>query len=205
MATRVVLVRHAQAVCNVEETWAGHETCRGLTAAGHAQRPAIAARVRAVCGEGGDVVLLSSLMRRAVETAEGVAAGLGLPTDFVRRCGLCERHPGSCDGTPVSELADALAGRAELPATVERSEAFMIRARRELRHVAAAYRGRTVVAVTHGGLIAASFWAFGGVTARLPFRLRAANGSLTEWSTDDVERGPWMLERYNDLPRSGTS
>ncbi len=207
--TRIVLVRHAQAVCNVDETWAGHGTCRGLTARGRAQLPSIAARARAVCGSGAEVVLLCSRMRRAVETAEGLAAQLGLPGPPVRRCGLCERHPGSWDGLPVDQIGGR-SGGADDPGGPERPEAFLLRARRELRAIAVEHAGKTVVAVTHGGVIGASFWVFGGITARLPFRLRAANGALTEWSRRDTAAGPWEaaggweaagpweLERYND-------
>jgi broad specificity phosphatase PhoE len=196
----MVLIRHAQAVCNVAQTWAGHDTCAGLSPAGRAQGPLIARRAREVCGAGSDVVLVSSVMRRAVETAEYVAAELGSAA-FTRRCDLCERHPGSLDGAPLATLDRALIDRGELPAGPELPAAFVLRARRALRQLAATHPDRTVVVVTHGGVIAASFCAFGGVPARLPFRLDVSNGALTEWSTRDVRAGPWQLERYNDVPR----
>jgi probable phosphoglycerate mutase len=193
--TRLILVRHAQAVCNVRDTFSGHAGCEGLTAAGWAQCEAVAGRLRALCGSA-DPVFVSSAMRRATETAAGVAAGLGRAGAPQVRCGLCERHPGPMDGISNHDLR-ALSSAA-LPEDVERPEALMLRVRRELRRLSADYRGRTVVAFTHTGVIAASFWALGGVVGRLPFRVRPANGSLTEWATDPAKPGTWSLCRFND-------
>lgn len=198
--TRVVLIRHAEAVCNIRDTFAGHEGCRGLSHAGHAQGPVISARVRELYGASLPV-LVSSEMPRAVQTAEAIATGLDVGADFPRHCVLCERHPGSLDGVAnmrVKRLSDS--GR--LPGDVESAEAFMLRIRRGLRGLVREYPKRTVVAVTHSGVIAGSFWALGGVSGRLPFQVRPDNGSITEWAGDP---DGWLLVRYNDSPSAAVS
>jgi probable phosphoglycerate mutase len=194
--TRILLIRHANAVCNARDTFAGHVGCKGLTEIGRAQCGAIADRVQKLC-EGEHPVVVSSVMRRAVETARVVHAQLGGTGAVPALCGLCERHPGSVDGIANSELR-ALHARGEVPADVERPEAVMLRVRRELRRIARAYQGRTLVVVTHSGVVAASFWVFGAVPGRLPFRVQPDNGSVTEWSNEPGEPGVWWLRRYND-------
>jgi broad specificity phosphatase PhoE len=201
--TRIVLVRHAQAVCNMRDMFAGHAGCSGLTAAGRDHCAAVARRLAELYP--GPLVLMSSMMPRAAQTADAIAAELGIEGCVPRRCGLCERHPGSLEGVAngtVREMAES----GTLPPDVETPEAFLLRARRELRRVAKVHPGRTVVTVTHEGVIAASFWAYGGVPARLPFRLRSGWGSVTEWSSAAGEAGQWFLRRYNDTPpMRGTS
>jgi probable phosphoglycerate mutase len=195
--TRIVLVRHGQAVCNVRDTFAGHAGCSGLTDAGRAQCVAVARRLSELYP--GPLVLLSSLMRRAAETADVIAAELGIRGDIPRHCGLCERHPGSLDGA-ANDVVRKMTASGALPSDVETPEGFLLRVRRELRHVADVYAGRTVVAVTHNGVITVSFWAYGGLPARLPFQLRAGWGSVTEWSSAADEPRQWLLRRYNDTP-----
>jgi broad specificity phosphatase PhoE len=195
--TRVLLVRHAQAECNAAGVFAGHDGCTGLTALGRAHCAAVAARLRELCADR-PPVLISSVMRRAVETAGLLAGALGVDGAIPARCGLCERHPGSLDGITNREFR-ALSQAGTVAPDVELPESFMLRTRRELRSLAARHRGRTVVAVTHSGVIGASFWAYGGLSGRLPFRVRPENGSVTEWSTRESAGGDWLLRRYNDL------
>jgi 2,3-bisphosphoglycerate-dependent phosphoglycerate mutase len=195
--TRLLLVRHAQAECNAADVFAGHGRCTGLTAAGREHCAAIAARLRELSA-GEVVVLVSSAMRRAVETAGLLAEALGVGGEIPARCGLCERHPGSLDGISNADFR-ALTAAGTVPPDVELPAAFLLRARRELRGLAGRYAGRTVVAVTHSGVVGASFWACGGLSGRLPFRIRPANGSITEWSLRDGAEGGWLLGRYNDL------
>ena len=45
-ATRVVLIRHGEAVCNVESVVGGIKGCKGLTALGRRQVQALAGRPR---------------------------------------------------------------------------------------------------------------------------------------------------------------
>jgi len=196
--TRVLLVRHAEAVCNVEGTFVGHETCKGLTPRGHRQCATVADRVALLCAMDGDVVLVSSQMKRAVQTADAIAVRMDRTERLPPSCGLCERHPGALAGATRPRVRE-LDERGELPPDTESMPAFLLRVRRELRRVVATCAGRTVVVVTHAGVITASFWVFGGVSSRLPFRVQPDNGSLTEWSTDPGRSDVWWLRRYNDV------
>src|ERR1700733_8028619 len=105
--TRVVLVRHAQAMCNMRDVFAGHAGCSGLTAAGRDHCAAVARRLAELYP--GPLALMSSMMPRAAQTADAIAAELGIEGSVPRHCGLCERHPGSLEGAAndtVREMAE---------------------------------------------------------------------------------------------------
>ncbi|MDQ2905514.1 MAG: histidine phosphatase family protein [Chloroflexota bacterium] len=61
------------------------------------------------------------------------------------------------------------------------------------------YEGKTIVLVSHGGVIAATFSYFFGLSGATPARvsLGAKNTSITHWfHVSDTQK--WVLERYND-------
>jgi probable phosphoglycerate mutase len=62
------------------------------------------------------------------------------------------------------------------------------------------YEGRTVVVVTHGGVIGASFNYLFGLSRAIPLRvsIAATNGSITLWLKPDLAQR-WALERFNDV------
>jgi broad specificity phosphatase PhoE len=75
-ATRLVLIRHGEAVCNVAGVCGGPIGCTGLTEVGRAQVEALRARL-SVTGElAGADVLYASVLPRAIETAKIVAPAL---------------------------------------------------------------------------------------------------------------------------------
>ncbi len=68
--TRVVLIRHGEAICNVAGVVGGHVGCTGLSPTGRRQAEALAARLMET-GELADVTALyASVLTRALETAE---------------------------------------------------------------------------------------------------------------------------------------
>ena len=98
---RLVLVRHGDAHAGFHGVIAGPRGCTGLTDRGREQ----AAALRDFLAQSGRVradVLLSSVIRRAIETAEIIAPGLGIET-FGRECDLCEVHTGEADGLEWAE------------------------------------------------------------------------------------------------------
>lgn len=108
-----------------------------------------ARRLAEAWDQGGDV-LLSSPLSRARETAEILAARLGLPlrnTDDR----LSERHYGEAEGLSLDER------RARFPdgviPGVEPPEAIQARARSFLDSATAEHPGRCIVVVSHGGFI----------------------------------------------------
>ena len=75
--TRLVIVRHGEAVSNAEDIVAGHVGCTGLTERGRRQVAALAERLRRTGELEGAAALYSSVLRRAVETAEILRPALG--------------------------------------------------------------------------------------------------------------------------------
>lgn len=177
--------------------------CTGLSPWGRTQAEALRDRL----SETGEVeadVLLSSVMPRAVETAEIVAPALGgLPVR--QHCDLCELHPGESDGLSWDEYrlnfgdVDMLADpHVPIAPGGESLAAFQARVVQALRAVAEEHAGRTVVVVCHGGVVATSFLTFFDLPVDRPMGawIEVGNTSLTEWARDDA--GRWRLIRHND-------
>src|SRR5689334_646245 len=94
---RLILLRHGQTDYNVDGRMQGHLDSN-LTAAGHDQ----AAAAAPVLAELAPDRVISSDLRRAVDTAEVVAAACGLPVKFDPR--LRETHLGHWQGRTVAEI-----------------------------------------------------------------------------------------------------
>ena len=113
-ATRIVLVRHGEAECNLNRVVGGRKGCTGLTDLGARQVAALADRLY----ESGELreatALYSSVLPRATETAERLRPVVGPgPTALgpVRERGdLCELHPGECDGMEWNDVVETLRG-----------------------------------------------------------------------------------------------
>jgi probable phosphoglycerate mutase len=205
-ATRVVLVRHGEARCNVEGVVGGPRGCRGLTTLGRRQVEELAERL-AGSGELADVdALYSSVLPRAIETAEILATALGHrgPLVPVTDCGLCELHPGEADGLTWEEYGerfpepdwDVDPSRPLAPGG-ESWTAFVERASSAVARLADSHPGRTVVVACHAGVIESTMVRFLPVD-RSRLGLRTAHASLTAWERDGDR---WLLERYNDVSR----
>ena len=94
---RLILLRHGQTDYNVDGRMQGHiDSC--LTDAGHEQ----AAEAAPVLASLAPDRLVSSDLRRAVDTAEVVGAACGLPVKFDSR--LRETHLGLWQGHTVAEI-----------------------------------------------------------------------------------------------------
>src|SRR4051812_5347572 len=91
---RLVLIRHAEPQAALDGLVAGPRGCTGLSDLGRRQAAALAQRLE--CHpEFGPAVVLTSVLRRAQETATTLQPVIGPAT---QDCDLCELHPGSCDG-----------------------------------------------------------------------------------------------------------
>ncbi|HEY3239006.1 MAG TPA: histidine phosphatase family protein [Acidimicrobiia bacterium] len=210
--TRLVLIRHGESRSTVDQVVGGHEGCTGLSDLGRRQAEALAARLN-YTGELSDAtVLLTSILPRAIETAEIIAptfGGLLAKQD----CDLCEIHPGEADGLTWEEFRSRY-----VPADGSRNlyrpwspggeswVTFLARVGATLGDVAKRHPGETVVIVCHGGVIEGSLAAFGNQPLRRPFDVSIENTSITEWSRteDGAGAGPpppevrWRLVRFND-------
>jgi probable phosphoglycerate mutase len=201
--TRLAIIRHGEAVSNAEDTIAGHNSCKGLTDHGRDQVIALANRLARSGELAGATALYSSVLVRAVQTAEILAPALGdLPIE--QRCSLCERHVGDADGMTWKVYEETYGTlkpgddphREMAPGGGESWVGFLDRAEEGLRQVMAAHPGELIVVAGHGGVIATSLIRF----LELPdhggsLRWYSDNSSITEWCWTGKL---WWLVRYND-------
>lgn len=206
MDTNIYLIRHGEAYSNVRPTVAGMQGDRGLTPLGILQAKALAQRLASK--EIQADVLYASTLPRARMTAEIVAEGLGLPINWDDE--LHELRPGEADGLSIEEARkrypDTERFLIEQFAPVapggESWAGFLARVGAELERIIVRHKGQTVVAVTHGGVIEASFFYLLDLGAGL--RTRAAfhvnNTAITHWRRRKSSRAylEWLLVAHND-------
>lgn len=216
-ASRIVLVRHGEAQCNVNRVVGGRKGCTGLTDLGKRQVAMLADRLY----ESGELreatALYSSVLPRAVETAERLRPVVGPGPNSLgairERCDLCELHPGQSDGMPWDEVVETLGvpdwdvdpDQPIAPEGESWSE-FMVRASNAVRDVVRAHPGELVVAAVHAGVIEATMISFLGVPPEVYRRgwVRIVHASMTEWEWIPAE-DRWVLLRFNDscgVPRT---
>jgi probable phosphoglycerate mutase len=208
--TRLYLIRHGQAVCNVPPfgTVAGPAGDEGLTALGREQ----AARLRdrlAATGEIEADVLIASTLPRAMQTAEIIQPALGLP--IVADDAVQEISVGDLDGRAWSEVKDSWPDHRVNPfqrigATGENWGEFVLRVGTALNRIVTEHDGKNIVVVCHGGVVDASLAVFFGMNTLTPGRtgLLTHNTSITLWMQEPVDyevsgsSRRWRLAKYND-------
>jgi probable phosphoglycerate mutase len=208
--TRVVLVRHGEAACNVAGIVGGRRGCTGLSDTGRHQAEALRDRLVGTGELAGAAALYTSVLARAVETAAIIAPGIGGGDGPVADCGLCELHPGEADGLTWDEYRSRY-GEPDFdadPDTVvapggESWTTFVARASDAVAAVARAHPGALVVVACHAGVIESTLLAFLPVApGRARLGLPTEHTSLTEW---ELSAGAWRLVRYNDAAHLGAA
>ena len=155
---RLILLRHGQTDYNIDGRMQGHIDSN-LTAEGHDQ----AAAAAPVLAELAPDRVISTDLRRAVDTAEVVAAACGVPVKFDAR--LRETHLGHWQGRTVAEIdrdypgaiAEWRSDPAWAPPGDESRIAVVARSRPVVDELEAEFadaRSETVLLVAHGGMIA---------------------------------------------------
>ena len=198
LRTRLLLIRHGQRQ-EAEGRFFQH-ACPGLDEFGIAQARALEERLaRDVTLK--SIVILASKARRSYQTAEILAERLGVSV-LAYTCDLCESHPGAAEGLTTAEIEQRFGpSYASVPGAEPFSE-FLPRACASLERIVRTYQGRQILAVTHSGIIRASFVAFGKMPIPQALQIRSEHTSVTEWSSTaevDMEgERVWRLERYND-------
>jgi probable phosphoglycerate mutase len=204
--TQLYLIRHGEAVVNVEPIVGDMRGDTGLTALGVAQAERLRDRLAAT-GEIAADVLIASTFPRARQTAEIIAPALGLSITWDDE--VQEIRSGEADGMRWED-AVATYGRPDFDENPYRAEApggenwgqFMLRVGTALDRLRRQHTGKTIVVVCHGGIIDGSFLCFFRLhTLTLPpARFYTHNTSITHWEHDQDEelRRPWRLRRYND-------
>jgi broad specificity phosphatase PhoE len=199
---RLFLVRHGHAYAGFQGIIGGPRGCAGLTDLGRRQAAALRDHL-AISGRVRADLLLSSIIPRAIETAEIIAPGLGIELGG-RDCDLCEVHTGEADGLDWTEW-EARYGSFAMEAEPERvfapgGESWMTfhgRVRRVLDRLADEHEGRTVVAVCHGGVIAASVRLLLGTGPDADGGIQPTNTGLSEWEWDP-KHARWTLHSFNE-------
>lgn len=208
VATDLYLVRHGEAMSNVEPVIGGMRGDAGLTARGQEQARLLQARLE---NQPMHVDrLVSSSLPRALETAAYVAAALRLPV--LSDEGLHELRPGDADGLSLDQWR-ARYRTDEQPPVVrdpyrvfspggESWATFLARAGTALTGLVERYPDETVVAVCHAGVVEASFAvAYGLGASGYRVAVPPLHTSLTHWRYRPAPppgEPAWMLVSFND-------
>jgi probable phosphoglycerate mutase len=204
--THLYLIRHGQALVNVEPIIGGMKGDRGLTALGVEQACRLRDRLAAT-GEIQADFLLASSLPRARQTAEIIAPALGIPAnldDDLQELRVGEEG----DGLTLEEYKRRF-GWVDLEADPFRPvdphgeswATFMLRVARSLTRITREHTGKTIAIVCHGGVIDGSFLHFFGMNG---FAVPSAgfytqNTSITYWrQSTHHDHLRWTLMRYND-------
>ena len=194
MATELVLVRHGQAVDNVEFLANLTPDCRGLTERGHAQADLVAARLaEQMTGARPFDVVCHSPVRRAAETTRHILAALGpdVPVEQVDGLRVADHGaPGQHPWDPRTNLIGTIPPLD--PETVpapggESWQGYLERSGQTLLEIAARYEGSRILVVGHAETSASAMHTF----MRLPV-------GASRWTYPIINHtalSGWRLER----------
>jgi probable phosphoglycerate mutase len=206
--TTLFLIRHGQAVVNVQPIMGGPKGDTGLTETGVRQAELLRDRLRA-SGEIRPDVIIASTLPRARQTAEIIRPALGEDVPFLLDDDVQELRVGpEGDGLHADEYKRRF-GWVDFykdPLRVvdpggESWATFMLRVATALTRITREHAGKCVVVVCHGGVIDGSFLHFFGMPLQAvpPAGFHTANTSITCWRRAWVrDRMRWDLAKYND-------
>ncbi|NGO70017.1 histidine phosphatase family protein [Streptomyces boncukensis] len=214
--TRVLLVKHGDSHHRHEGVNGGPDGCRGLTDLGRWEAGRLRDRLMSPGSLTGTVTVYSSVIPRAVETAEilaeavGGAHGLEQPPEVVRDCGLCTYHTDEkLDGVPWDEIRRDHAapnGGVFLPFQrgIESWSDLVNRVCKALTAIAVRHAGETVIIAGHEETVEASLIAFGALPVYRTFDVGVHTASVTEWVTADDPSAEWDTAATSWLPARWT-
>ena len=195
--TRFIVVRHGQTHSNVATIIQGHGDS-GLTEEGIAQAEAIGERL----AEEPCDVLISSDLGRAHETAKRIAARNGREVALDSR--LRERAFGVGEGMTYEEVDRAYPGAFARVRDVdpdfvipggESRRQFHERVLAAFEALAREHAGKTVVVVTHGGVLSAFYRHVHGIDIGVARAIAIGNASYNVLRHD---AGRWAVETWSD-------
>lgn len=199
--TRIVILRHGEANCNVNGRVGGPKGCTGLSDHGRVQAAALRDRLERTREFDGAVALYSSTLPRAQETLAIVSTGLP-NLERTSDCSFCELHPGDGDGLTWDELVATFGGPdwdrdpdEQFAPGGESWLGFYYRCVEAFRELARKHPGQLVIVAAHGGVVEQAVKFAQGLNPAARLQLRTEHCSLTEIELDgDAVR----LLRYND-------
>ncbi|NYJ19338.1 histidine phosphatase family protein [Glaciibacter psychrotolerans] len=144
--TRFSIVRHGQTDWNLHKRIQG-STDIPLNSTGRAEAAETGARLRARAWD----LIVSSPLSRADETARIIAGELGLPGPNAVPA-LTERHHGEIEGLTFTERQARFPDGVAVPGLESRQD-VLDRVLPAFRRIAAEHPGRSVLVVSHGGVI----------------------------------------------------
>ena len=213
--TRIVLIRHGESRAQELGVLGGHSGCTGLSDLGREQVFRLRDRLADTGELAGASALYSSVMPRAIETAEILSPALG-DLEVQRECDFCEGHPGEADGLTWTELAERYPVEPGWNGNTTRAPGWETwfemgeRVSQALEALVDRHPGETVVIACHGGVVAHSMLHYlgldlGGGGSRA--WIAPDNSSLTEFrfAPNPYEKStlPVQLVRYNDHAHLG--
>lgn len=178
--TRILAVRHGETEWNAAMRMQG-QLDTALSARGRWQATRAA---EALAGEGIEAIFASDLAR-AFATAAAIAHVVGLP--IAADAGLRERHFGIFQGHTYAEIdarwpADAARWRRHDPAFApeggESLVEFSARAVGAVRRIAERARSRTILVVSHGGVLDCLYRAAAGLDLAAPRTWELGNAAI---------------------------
>jgi probable phosphoglycerate mutase len=206
ITTELVIARHGEAICNLLGIVGGERGCTGLSERGRAQARHLARRLAAEHEQRPFDVCYTSPRLRVRQTADVVAAALGLP--IVANAELRGPDHGKADGQPWREIKTAFGGppqhdpaRPYAPGA-ESWLAYLTRATAALAAVVTDHGGKRILIIGHGETIYASHV----LLLRLNLEMSRVVGfvadhtGLTRWQrqVNRMNQTTWLLAAHND-------
>ena len=194
---RLILVRHGQTTCNVQNIWHGWDHCE-LTAEGQSQAASVAARLAGEPVAG----VYSSDSRRALQTAAAIAAPHGLRP--VPEPDLRERHAGAFEGLSMPDIVSRHPSVWQErdadhwgwgPPDGEAMHTVLDRSLAVINRLVAQYPHETVVVVSHMTTVRALLSHLGHIPLAETYTLPFPSTGVTVISIED---GASRLEVLND-------
>lgn len=205
--TRLLLIRHGEAVANARGVAGGPLGDGGLTERGRSQARALARRLTVTRELAAASALYTSTLPRAIETGAIVRPAINDALVAVEDEDLSELGVGEADGMTWTQIAERFAlpdwDRDPSQANVPGGESllgFYARCVGAIERLVARHPKELVVLVVHGGFIEQAMKLYQGLAAGVRLRPRIEHCSMTEIEFDGERR---RLLRYNDLSPIG--
>lgn len=200
-STQLILIRHGETAWNAERRLQGHIDI-GLNGEGQRQADALAA---ALAGERLDAVIASDL-QRALQTAQAVAGGRGLPVH--QDAALRERCYGGFEGLLYAEIEQRFPSEfaawqardvdALMPHGARQAESFRQFYARSVGAIlswAALHPGQAIAIVAHGGVLECAYRAALGLPLETPRNFPVLNASINRF---EVAGGALRLQSWGE-------